>query len=197
MGSAHGVLSEDGHLVRQVRAGQPEAFRQLVERHWRRVYAVAYGMLGHRQDAEDAVQETFLRAYRSLDRFDTQRPLGAWLVTIAANCCRDQLSGRYRRPAPTDDLEDMAAPADSGSGQELREEVARAVRRLRPDFRVVFVLFHGQGLSYEEIAAALDKPTGTVKTWLHRARHEVLEELVRRGVLEAEPVAKSSSEDSA
>ena len=90
--------------IEQVRAGDPEAFRVLVERYSRTVFRLAYRMTGHEQDAEDAVQETFLRAYRQIHRFDSRSKFSTWLYAIAVNCTLDLLRGRRRRPEGSAEL---------------------------------------------------------------------------------------------
>src|SRR5262249_53390479 len=156
----------------------------LIERYQGVVFGLCYRMLSHRQDAEDVAQETFLRALRSITGFDTTRPLRPWLLEIAANRCRTALSRRARRlptaPPATEDRPDhrpsLADPDD------LAGELERGLQALRPEYRMVFILFHEQNLSYDEIAATVSRPIGTVKTWLHRARAQLAEDLTRRGV---------------
>ena len=169
--------------VRQAVNGDMAAFRRLVETHHRRVYRLAYGLLQHHQDAEDATQEAFLRAYRALGGFDTSRPLANWLLTITANCCKSMLRRRSRRPMPVDGVEQLEARPDPLPPTELTAEVSRAVSRLRAEYRAVFLMYHDHGLSYADIARAIRRPEGTVKTWLHRARAEVMTELARRGMV--------------
>jgi RNA polymerase sigma-70 factor (ECF subfamily) len=140
-------------------------------------------MLRHRHDAEDVVQEVFLRIFRSLRRWDAARPLRPWILGITINRCRTWLARRSRHPQPVDYLQETAAgPLDDDSA-ELAQEIRAAIDQLRPDYQTVFVLFHEQGLAYDAIARALHRPVGTVKTWLHRARLEVFERLRRRGMI--------------
>jgi RNA polymerase sigma-70 factor (ECF subfamily) len=125
----------------------------------------------------------FLRVFRSLRGWDRTRPLKPWVMGITVNRCRTWLAQRARRPELADYLQDtVAGPADDDSGELLRE-IRDALAGLRLEYRTVFVLFHEQGQPYEEIAAALGRPVGTIKTWLHRARLEVLERLRRRGMV--------------
>jgi RNA polymerase sigma-70 factor (ECF subfamily) len=169
-------------LVELLQQGDPRAPRILIERYSDLVFGMAFGMLRHRQDAEDVAQETFLRALRAIAGFDSTRPLRPWLLSIAANRCRTALQQRVRRPALSEGLEaqpDRERP--SGPHSELLEELSQALDRLRPEYRLVFVLFHEQNLPYEEIGQALDRPVGTVKTWLHRARAELARHLASRG----------------
>jgi RNA polymerase sigma factor (sigma-70 family) len=177
---------DDAALVEALRSGDPQAPRLLVERYQGVVFGLCYRMLNHRQDAEDVVQETFLRALGAIVRFDTARPMRPWLLEIAANRCRSALTRRARRPAiglseTAEELADSrAGPADP---DDLAGELERALGTLRPEYRLVFVLFHEQNLAYDEIARTVDRPIGTVKTWLHRARGELAEYLSRRGIV--------------
>jgi RNA polymerase sigma-70 factor (ECF subfamily) len=140
-------------------------------------------MLHHRHDAEDVTQEVFLRIFRSLRRWDASRPLRPWIMGIAINRCRTWLSQRARRPEFVDYLQDTAHGPSADDSAELVQEIDAAVCELRPEYRSVFVLFHQLGQPYEEIAITLDRPVGTIKTWLHRARQEILERLQRRGMV--------------
>ena len=119
-----------------------------------------------------------------LSGFDASRPLRPWLLGIAANRCRTALSRREKLPSLTESPEDCAdhRPPPPVDADELAFELERALERLRPEYRAVFTLFHEQNLAYDEIARVLDRPVGTVKTWLHRARAELAEHLSRRGV---------------
>lgn len=174
---------DDRALVEALQADDPRAPRWLIEQYEGVVFGLCLRMMGHRHDAEDVAQETFLRALRAVGGFDGERPLRPWLLGIAANRCRTALSRRSRRPTvgdsgpePVDPRPGLADPDD------LAGELDRALDVLRPEYRTVFCLFHEQGLAYEEISVALGRPIGTVKTWLHRARAEMAEFLSRRGV---------------
>jgi RNA polymerase sigma factor (sigma-70 family) len=176
---------DDPALVEALRAGDPQAPRLLIEQYQGVIFGLCYRMMSHRQDAEDIVQETFLRALRAIAGFDAARPLRPWLLEIAANRCRTALSRRARHPPllTPESVEDLADPRPGqGDLNDLAGELERGLRELRPEYRLVFVLFHEQNLSYEEIAEAVSRPIGTVKTWLHRARTQLAEALSRRGV---------------
>jgi RNA polymerase sigma-70 factor (ECF subfamily) len=172
------VPPTDAELVRGCLAGDPAAIRGLVERFQPDVYGLCLRMLRHTHDAEDASQEVFLRVFRSLKRWDSARPLRPWVLGIAVNRCRTRLSRGRVRPALVEDLSDAPArEPPRGNEAELAAAVRTAVDGLRDDYKAVFVLFHEQGRSYEEIAEAIDRPVGTVKTWLHRARALILDHL--------------------
>jgi RNA polymerase sigma factor (sigma-70 family) len=179
------TLRDDPSLVEALRAGDPLAPAELVERFHGIVFGLCFRMMGHRHDAEDVAQETLLRALRGIAGFDGSRPLRPWLLGIAANRCRTALGRRSRRPTT---VEAAPEPVDHRPGladpDDLASELERALERLRPDYRLVFALFHEQGLPYEEISQTIGRPVGTVKTWLHRARGELAEYLVRRGLVE-------------
>jgi RNA polymerase sigma-70 factor (ECF subfamily) len=179
------MTMDDPALVEAIRSGDQQATRLLVERYQGSVFGLCYRMLQHRQDAEDVTQETFLRALRAILGFDLARPIRPWLLEIAANRCRTALSVRGRRlqVVPGGAVEEHADPRPlAGDPDDLAGELNRAVSRLRPEYRTVFLLYHEQNLSYDDIARSLDRPVGTVKTWLHRARAELAADLGRRGL---------------
>ncbi|MCZ2342705.1 MAG: RNA polymerase sigma factor [Bacteroidales bacterium] len=177
----------DDALVRRCLSGDPTAMRTLVERFQADVFALSVRILHHRQDAEDATQEVFVRVFRSLHHWDASRPLRPWIQTIAVNRCRTWLGKRSKQPQPVEHLNLIPDRPESAPPSELVQGIAAAVEELRADYREVFVLFHEQGQSYEEIAMVLDRPVGTVKTWLHRARNQVLETLRQAGLVPQEP----------
>jgi len=173
----------DPELLRRCLAGDEEAYRQLVDRYQRQVYSLALRMVRQVEDAEDLTQETFVRMFRALDRYDPARPLGAWLYTITSRLCIDHLRRRRLRPIslhqviPGSEEEHVIEAIDPGLKPEeraLREEEERRMRdlidTLPPHYRIVVLLRHQQDLSYEEIAEALRLPLGTVKARIHRAR---------------------------
>lgn len=177
----------DAALVRRCLAGDPAAARELVERFQSDVYGLSLRLLHNRHDAEDVAQEVFLRVFRSLARWDAARPLRPWVLTIAVNRCRTWAGRRARGPELADYLHETADQRPGDDSAEMTREIRAAVDALRPDYRVVFVLFHESGRSYEEIGEVVGRPVGTVKTWLHRARLEVLDRLRSRGLVDADP----------
>ena len=177
------MFADDTALVRRCLRGDAEAVRALVDRFQAEVYGLCVRLLNHRHDAEDVTQEVFLRMFRSLRKWDSSRPLRPWIMGIAVNRCRTWLAQRARRPELADYLHETAAAPPADDSAELVSEIQTALRQLRPEYRSVFVLFHEHGHPYEEIAEALGRPVGTIKTWLHRARLEVLDYLRRRGMV--------------
>jgi RNA polymerase sigma-70 factor, ECF subfamily len=178
-------LSDTLHeLVDRCLAGEQIAMVQFVDRFQGQVFGLCYRMLGHRQDAEDMTQESFVRALRSLSHWDRTRELIPWLLAIAGNRCRSLMAVRRRRPQSTPLAEQIADDRPSeDSARHLGEEVQRALANVRPEYRQAFLLFHEHEMSYQEIAAAMSCPLGTIKTWVHRARREIIDQLRTREVL--------------
>lgn len=176
-------MTADADLVRRCRNGDNVAVRELVDRFQGDVFGLCYRLLRHAQDAEDVSQEVFVRVFRSLARWDAARPLRPWVLGIAVNRCRTAIGKRGRRPETVDYLQETEAAEPVDDSRELTAAIRVAVDSLRQDYREVFVLFHEQGQSYDEISDAVDRPVGTVKTWLHRARAEILDYLRRRGLV--------------
>ncbi len=177
------VSDEDSLLVARCLRNDPAAMRALIERFQAEVFGLCVRLLNHRQDAEDVAQEVFLRVFRSLHRWDASRPLRPWIMGITVNRCRTHLAQRPRRPDLIDYMHDTPAREVRDDANELAHEIQNALAELRPEYRLVFVLFHEQGQAYEQIAEVVGRPVGTVKTWLHRARMEMLERLRRRGMV--------------
>ena len=186
-GSGHSDLQQHSDLqtlVAQCLTGDQAAMLALVERFRGQVFGLCYRMLGQRQDAEDASQETFVRVLKNLHRWDRERDFEPWLFAIAGNRCRTALAARKRRPtaeAVLDIIPDKEP--DHRPAQHLAEEVQLALATLRDEYRQAFVLFHEQELSYADIATAMEVPLGTIKTWVHRARRELIDYLRKRGAI--------------
>src|SRR6476620_6010071 len=171
----------DAATVALARDGDSEAFRSLVERHSRAVYRVAHRITGTPQDAEDVVQETFLKAYRQLSRFESRANFGTWLHRIAVNCSIDLIRSRPHREAGHDatDLEQLDAGERSEAGaasperlmlsSEVQGRIAAAMSALSPRERAAFVLRHFEGHSIEEISQSLGLKTNATKHSIFRA----------------------------
>lgn len=189
---------DDTDLIARCRAGDLAAFDTLVERHQNRIFNLCYWMLGNRDEAADAAQDAFIRAYRSLSNFRGDSAFSTWLHRIAVNTALDAASRRKRAPlsysdvAPGTDDDDESPDIDSAPAPTeltenepvfaaLRRErhvaVREALARLPEHFRQVLVLFEIEGYAYEEIAEMLQTPLGTVKSRINRARLRLRDEL--------------------
>jgi len=186
-------VSEDATLVRRILQGDPLATRELVSRFQGEIFGLCVRYVGSPHDAEDISQEVFVRVFRSLKGWDSTRPLRPWICRIAVNRCRTWLSNKPKRPEPVDFLHETPARSQEDDSRELVDEIQTALELLRPDYRGVFTMFHEQGCSYDEIAEVFERPVGTIKTWLHRARTEVLTYLQNRGMVPKDESAESSS----
>lgn len=165
-------------LVSRCVDGEAEAIVAFVRQFERAVFAVCLRMLRNRHDAEDAAQESLVRAVRNLNRWDPARPMMPWLQTIAANRCRTALGKRQRRPFLAVSLPEEVEPAPEN---DLVEEVDRALELIPERYREVVIMHYRGGLNCSEIAAAVGCAEGTVKTWLFRARQQLADELRGRG----------------
>jgi RNA polymerase sigma-70 factor (ECF subfamily) len=175
------VQTPDETLVHRTREGDRRAREELFHRHWGVAYRVAYRLLGHEQDALDAVQEALLKAVTHLDDFDGRSEFRTWLLVIVNNAALDAGRRRGRRstlplgggetpgaePACEDD------PARGLHREDLRRRLDAALNRLSPPLRTAFVLFAEAGLSYKEIAAVQEIPLGTVMSRISAARQKL------------------------
>ena len=171
-------------LVNRCLTGHQPSFQTLVERFRGQVFGLCFRMLGQREDAEDATQETMVRLVNNLHRWEQDRAFEPWLLTIAGNRCRTRLAKKKRRPNilpldyPIQDQSHLKRQAEL-----LTEEIDLALVQLRNEYRHAFIRFHKQEMPYSEIANELGVPLGTVKTWVHRARREIVARLRKRGTL--------------
>jgi RNA polymerase sigma-70 factor, ECF subfamily len=162
--------SDDSELVRGFQGGDDQAFGTLMARHERRVYNLAYRMLGNSEDARDATQDAFLSCFRNLSRFRGESAFATWLHRIAVNACYDSLR-RRRDITSLDDRPVEPAPFPDHADQTTSAiDIQRALSSIPPDFRVVVVMHEVQDMPLEDIASILDVPVGTVKSRLHRGR---------------------------
>jgi RNA polymerase sigma-70 factor (ECF subfamily) len=160
-------------LVLEAQGGDADAFAGLVRLHQRRAYAVARAIVLSHEDAEDAVQEGFLHAYRALDRFRPDQAFGAWLHRIVANAALDL--ARRRKVRDADELpETVASPfRDPAEGDELRRRLSAALATLGERQRAVIVLHDVEGYKHAEIGELLGIPEGTARSDLHHARAQL------------------------
>jgi RNA polymerase sigma-70 factor (ECF subfamily) len=161
--------SERDHVI-AAQQGSETAFAALVRLHHRRAYAVARAIVLSHEDAEDAVQDGFLHAYRALDRFRSDQPFGAWLNRIVANASLDLV--RRRKVRDADELPDTVAMPfrDPGESDELRRRLSQALTHLSDRQRSVIVLHDVEGFTHGEIGQMLGIPEGTARSDLHHAR---------------------------
>jgi RNA polymerase sigma-70 factor (ECF subfamily) len=184
----------DADVAALAQRGREEAFRELVRRYERPVYSLIFRMVRDGATAEDLAQDTFIKVLNHIDKYRPEFKLSSWLFKIANNVAIDHLRRRHvatismsgsPHAATAAEVEatsfDVASEGESAldemAAKELGSAIERAIAKLRPEYRSCILLRHVEGRSYEEIAATLDLPLGTVKTYIHRARHELRESL--------------------
>lgn len=170
------VREQERQWIQQALAGNAQAFVQLIEIYQRSVYNLCYRMLGNAEDAEDAAQETFLRAFHSLRKFDQQRSFVTWLLAIAAHYCIDQIRKRKMTVFSLDDNPNLEFaspdpfPEAAISLREDQQRLQQLLKTLSETDRAAIVLYYWYDFSYEEIAQSLSLTVSAVKSRLHRAR---------------------------
>ena len=184
----------DQEVVALARAGKDAAYRELLRRYERPVFSLIYRMVRDRALAEDLAQDTFVKILNALDSYRPEYKFSSWVFKIANNVAIDQLRRRELDTLSLDGAPDARTqdevqatalqavdrtetPLAELESRELGSHIEQAVARLRPEYRSCILLRHVEGRSYEEIAEALDLPLGTVKTYIHRARHQLRESL--------------------
>ena len=184
----------DADVVALAQRGREPAFRELVRRYERPVFSIIFRMVRDSATAEDLAQDTFIKVLNHIDKYRPEFKLSSWLLKIANNVAIDHLRRRQLstismsgspHAGSASEVEatsfDVASSDESAldelEARELGSAIEKAVALLRPEYRSCILLRHVEGRSYEEIAATLDLPLGTVKTYIHRARHELRESL--------------------
>jgi len=184
----------DADVVALAQGGREAAFRELIRRYERPVFSLVFRMVRDRELAEDLAQDAFIKVLQNIDKYRPEFKLSSWLFKIANNVAIDFLRRRQLDTVSMDgapnatsgeaveatsfDIADRTENAlDEIEAKELGSTIERAIGKLRPEYRSCILLRHVEGRSYEEIAATLDLPLGTVKTYIHRARHELRREL--------------------
>lgn len=182
------AAQEDIALVERARGGDTAAFEALVRKYRNQVYALSHHFMHDREDAWDISQEVFVKAYRSLAGFRGEASFKSWLLRITANHCKDQLKRRRLDVVPLDEAiggdgkDGPAHPDRKVEMSELGRAIEAAVASLPPKHQMAFVLREYQGMSYEEMATAMDCNLGTVMSRLHHARKKLQDALNTMGM---------------
>jgi RNA polymerase sigma-70 factor, ECF subfamily len=184
----------DADLVSLAQEGREAAYRELVRRYERPVFSLIFRMVRDREISEDLAQDTFIKVLNHIDKYRPEFKLSSWLFKIANNVAIDHLRKRQLDTVSIDGSPHALSAAeveatsfdvmarqesalDEMEAKELGSAIERAIQKLRPEYRACIMLRHVEGRSYEEIAATLDLPLGTVKTYIHRARHQLRDAL--------------------
>jgi RNA polymerase sigma-70 factor (ECF subfamily) len=175
------VNNNESQWLVQAQKGDTQAFTRLVDIYQKPVYHLCYRMLGNPNDAEDAAQETFLRAYKSIRRYDVKRSFATWILSIASHYCIDQLrKRRFTAISLDDDERSWMEPPDPGPNPEMvytmkekEKQVHTLLDQLGPKDRAAVIMRYWYEFSYDEISKALSLSVSAVKSRLHRARKEL------------------------
>jgi len=198
------VQENESIWLKQAQEGDQQAFVYLVEAYQNRVYNLCYRMLMNAEDAEDAAQETFLRAYKAIKRYDNRRPFATWLLSISAHYCIDQIRKRRVQvisveELPVPDLPDKSEGIEHKlSLKERQREVQAILKVLDPVDRASVVMYYWYDFSYKEICQALSLSESAIKSRLHRARRAMAKEWLNNhpdGSFEASQIAPPSQSD--
>ena len=184
----------DHELVARAQQGSEKAYRELLGRYQRPVFSIIYRMIRDRELAEDLAQETFVRVFNNIDRYDPRYKFSSWIFKIATNLTIDHIRRKSldtvsidgsRNAVTADQIEATSITLASGDenpeelllARELGGQIEEAIGKLRPEYRAAILLRHVEGREYQEIADILSLPLGTVKTYIHRGRNELRESL--------------------
>lgn len=184
----------DHELVTRAQQGSEKAYRELLGRFQRPVFSIIYRMIRDREQAEDLAQETFVRVFNNIDRYDPRYKFSSWIFKIATNLTIDHIRRKEldtvsidgsRNAVTAEQIEatsiTIASPDENPEelleARQLGEEIESAIGKLRPEYRAAILLRHVDGREYQEIAEILSLPLGTVKTYIHRGRNELREQL--------------------
>ncbi len=177
-------MNTDNELIARTRAGDQQAFAELIDHYKARLFHTTLRILGNREDAEEASQDTFLRAYRGLENFREEATFSTWIYRICVNTCLNLLESRKRFKAqqiestPPAELPFIESSEFDFGEEDLRERILAVIETLPAKYRTVLVLFHVQHLSYQEIMEIMRMPMSNVKTHLFRARAMLRERLL-------------------
>lgn len=184
------IQATDHDLVALAASGSEKAYRELLDRYQRPVFSLIYRMVRDREQAEDLAQETFVKVFNHIDRFDPKYKFSSWIFKIASNLTIDAIRKKEldtvsldgSRNATTSDEVDSTRitvesrdenPEEYLEARELGREIEQAIGELRAEYQTAILLRHVEGRPYEEIAEIMGVPLGTVKTYIHRARSEL------------------------
>ena len=182
------MIETDVLLVKRAQKGDIGAFEALYSQHLKRVYNIAWRMMGNDADAQDVSQEVMLKAWRALPGFKLDSSLGTWLYRITLNACSDELRRRRTKTISVEEMAEKGQELTSGSFEESAvntESITQAIGQLSEEYRAAVALRDIEGYTYEEIAQILRCPIGTVRSRISRAREQLRNLLNKSGTFDA------------
>lgn len=171
----------DQQIVEKILKGQGELYEEIIRRYKNGVYSLCLRMIRNNEDAKDLAQDAFFKAYQNLAKYNPEYKFSAWIFKVASNICVDYLRKTKAQTLPYDDK--ISMPHDTASAEDIyihnnnRRQIEKAIQELPEEYRVLVVLYHKEGLSYEQMCQMLKLPMSKVKNRLHRARNKLKETL--------------------
>lgn len=164
----------DAELVSQCIQGDSSAFEEIVTRYKKLVYSVVYKMITDKEEVHDVSQEVFIRLYKSLDKYNPEYKMSTWIVKITTNLCLDTLRKKKQDTVTLDDAIGVSSSVDTPEESLIKSQrsqlIKKAINELPEKYKVLIILFHNNGMSYEEMTKILDEPMSIIKNRLYRAR---------------------------
>ena len=174
-------VQTDAELVSRCINGDSSAFEEIVTKYKKLVYSVVYKMISDREEVNDVSQEVFIRLYKSLEKYNPEYKMSTWIVKITSNLCLDTLRKKKQDTVTLDDAigvsSDVDTPEDTLIKNQRTELINNAINELPEKYKVLIVLFHNNGMSYEEMTKVLNEPMSIIKNRLYRARLMLKEKL--------------------
>jgi RNA polymerase sigma-70 factor (ECF subfamily) len=172
----------DYELIIKCLGGEQQYFEELVTRYKKLIYSVVYNMINDKDEVNDISQEVFIRIYKALNRYNPEYKFSTWAVRIATNLCLDVIRKKKVDSTPMEEIEDFSntqdTPENAYLGREKSERIRKAIADLPEKYRVPIILFHQNGMSYEEMTRILNEPMTIIKNRLYRARLMLRESLM-------------------
>lgn len=175
------IKSSDQDIIEKILQGQGELYGEIIDRYKNGVYSLCMRMVRNTEDAKDLSQEVFIKAYQNLDKYNFEYKFSTWIFKVASNLCVDYLRKTKTQTLPYDDK--LSMPHDTASAEDMfihsnnKELIEKAIRDLPEEYRVLIILYHKEGLSYEDMSRALKLPMSKVKNRLYRARNKLKDTL--------------------
>ena len=171
----------DQEIIEKILKGQGELYEEIIKRYKNGVYSLCMRMIRNNEDAKDLAQDAFIKAYQNLDKYNSEYKFSTWIFKVASNLCVDHLRKLKTQTLPYDDK--LSMPHDTASAEDIyihksnKRQIEKAIQDLPEEYRVLVILYHKEGLSYEEMSDMLKLPMSKVKNRLHRARNRLKEVL--------------------
>lgn len=174
--------SSDQVIIENILKGQGELYEEIIKRYKNNIYSLCMRMVRNSEDAKDLAQDTFIKAYQNLEKYNPEYKFSTWIFKVASNLCIDHLRKTKTQNLPYDDK--ISMPHDTASAENIylhnsnKKQIEKAIQDLPEDYRILIILYHKEGLSYEQMCEMLKLPMSKVKNRLHRARNRLKEVLV-------------------